>query len=176
LQQTSDHYKTAPMKSMPLMKLQIPSSILLLLNATIANKSFQDILKLLYQMQVPHGTQAWSQAISLYTTLSHSTKGDGTSVFSPGLCFSIYDTKWDMSGFVHPKKDGSVIMTDDMRESSKRIQQSRYPIPTLKDIFERHRNYVCFIKIDISVQFYAFILDDKSSDMCVIVTPFGKYQ
>jgi hypothetical protein len=95
---------------------------------------------------------------------------------SLGLCFRVYDTAWGMPGFVRPKKDGSVRTTDDMRELNSRIERTRYPLPTLKDIFERRRNYKFFTKIDISMQYYTFLLDEESSAMCVVVTPFGKYQ
>jgi hypothetical protein len=63
-----------------------------------------------------------------------------------------------------------------MCELNKRIEQTRYPLPKLKDIFERHRNYKYFAEINISMQYYSFLLyDESSSTMCVIVTPFGKY-
>jgi hypothetical protein len=63
-----------------------------------------------------------------------------------------------------------------MRELNKRIKPTRYPLPTLKDIFECRHHYKFFIKIDISMQYYTFLLDNKSSAMCVVVTPFRKYQ
>jgi hypothetical protein len=64
-----------------------------------------------------------------------------------------------------------------MRELNNHIEQTRYPLqPTLKDIFECQRNYKSFRKIDILMQYYIFLLDAQSSVMCVIITPFGKYQ
>jgi hypothetical protein len=38
---------------------------------------------------------------------------------SLGLCFSLYDTKWGMPGFVHLKKDGSFSMANNMQEINK---------------------------------------------------------
>ena len=33
-----------------------------------------------------------------------------------------------------------------------------------------------FTKIDLSLMFYCFMLDDDSMDMCTIVIPYGKYR
>ena len=46
----------------------------------------------------------------------------------------------------------------------------------MKDIFKRHATYKYFTKLNISMQYYTFKLYKESSLMCVLVTPFGKYQ
>ena len=40
----------------------------------------------------------------------------------------------------------------------------------------QHSGYQFFTKLDVSMQFYTFMLDDESQDLCVFVTPFGKYK
>jgi hypothetical protein len=52
-------------------------------------------------------------------------------------------------------------------------QQTHYPIPSLKDICEGHRNNVYFAKIGITMQYHTFVL---VSEIHAVITPFGKYQ
>ena len=95
---------------------------------------------------------------------------------SLGILEPVYDTQWGMPMFATKKADGSIRTVDDMRQLNKVIQRVHYPLPRIQDIFERRRNYQYFTKIDISMQYYCFYLDEESSWYCVLVTPFGKYR
>ncbi len=44
------------------------------------------------------------------------------------------------------------------------------------DILRKHSGYKFFAKLDVSMQYYTFELDNKSQDPCTIIPPFGKYK
>jgi hypothetical protein len=51
-----------------------------------------------------------------------------------------------------------------------------YPLPRIQNIFHRRRGYKYLTKIDLTLCFYTYMLNDESSWYCVIVTPFGKFR
>ncbi len=51
----------------------------------------------------------------------------------------------------------------------------QYPPPIISDILRKKTGYVFFSKLDISIQYYTFDLDEESKDLTRIVMPFGKY-
>lgn len=85
-------------------------------------------------------------------------------------------SQWAAPHFATPKKDGRIRMISDFRTLNANLFRRVYPLPRIDDVLRRRSGYKYFTKLDISMQYYTFKLDKESSDLCVIVTPFGKFK
>lgn len=83
---------------------------------------------------------------------------------------------WASPSFIIPKKDGTVRWITDFRALNKALRRKKYPIPRIQDILQRRSGYKYFTKIDVSMQYYTFQLDEASRRLCTISTPFGLYR
>ena len=85
-------------------------------------------------------------------------------------------SKWISPTFIMPKKDDRVRWISDFCALNKAIIRKVYPIPRIQDILNRRPGYKFLTKIDISMQYYTFDLDEHSRQLCTIATPFGLYR
>ena len=95
---------------------------------------------------------------------------------SLGILERCYATAWGMPMFCVYKTDNTARVIADVRELNKVSVPKQYPLPKIQDIFHRRKGYVYVTLFDISMQFHTFKLNERSSWLCVIVTPFGKFR
>jgi Reverse transcriptase (RNA-dependent DNA polymerase) len=82
---------------------------------------------------------------------------------------------WIAGTFIIPKKDGRVRWVSDFHGLNKAIKRKVYPIPIISDVLCHRCGYKYLTKIDLSMQFYCFELDDARKELCTIAMPFGLY-
>ena len=86
------------------------------------------------------------------------------------------DSEWGAGAFGTPKKDGTIRVVADLRALNKVIKPRKYPVPKVIDMLRKRLGYKFFSKLDVSMMYWIFELDEESKDLCTIVTPFGAYR
>lgn len=74
------------------------------------------------------------------------------------------------------KKNKSLRLCLDPRNLNRAIKRYHYPIPTVEEIRSKLNGAKYFSRLDAQSGFWMLKLDDTSSNLCVVNTPFGRYK
>ena len=85
------------------------------------------------------------------------------------------NSEWASPTFIIPKKDGTVRTISDFRELNKRIIRKPYPIPKISTTLQELEGFTYATALDLNMGYYTIRLDPKSSEICTIIFPWGKY-
>ncbi len=85
-------------------------------------------------------------------------------------------SEWASACFIVAKKDDQVIQITHLQSLDKCFKYKQYLLSIAHDIMLQISGYNYFTKLDISMQFHTFELDEESQELCVIITLFGKYK
>ena len=91
-------------------------------------------------------------------------KEELTKLIDQGVLSRTERNLWSAPTFLIPKKDGRVRLISDFRMFNKNLFRKQYEFPRIRDILEKRTGYAFFTKLDISMQYYAFELDEASKN------------
>ena len=92
-----------------------------------------------------------------------------------GIITRCYAIAQGMPMFCINKSDNTAQVIADVRELNKVSVTTHYPLHKIQDIPHRCKGYKYVTLLVISMQFQTFKLDERSSWLCIIDTPFGKF-
>ena len=84
-------------------------------------------------------------------------------------------SEWIAATFIVPKKDGCIRWITDFHGLNKSLCHKVYPLHKISEILQCRSGYQYFTKLDISMQYYMFVLDKPSWNLCTFTTPFRLY-
>ena len=85
-------------------------------------------------------------------------------------------TSWVSSLAIVKKPNGKIRVCLDPRDLNRAIKRSHYPLPTIEEVATRLSGAKVFSVLDAKRGFWQVKLDEKSSYLTTMNTPFGRYR
>ena len=92
-----------------------------------------------------------------------------------GVLEKIQQLEWGTPTFIIPKKDNKVRFISDFRRLNQKIKRKPYPLPRISDTLQELEGFQYATSLDMNMGYYHITLSEEASNICTIVTEFGKY-
>ena len=103
-------------------------------------------------------------------------KGELNKLVDLQVLKPVLTSQWAFPSFIIPKKDETARFVSDFRLLNELLLDFVHDLPLIKDVLTRRSGYDYVTIIDLTSQFYHFILTKFASKLCTITTPFGRYE
>ena len=85
-------------------------------------------------------------------------------------------SEWAAPSFIIPKKDGQARFISDFRRINKQVKRTPYTIPHIEYMINSLSNFSYATTLDLIMVYYNILLTNAAKKVCMITTPFGKYE
>ena len=127
--------------------------------------------------QLPNTEPVFLRERSLPLAIKEKVKEAIEGMVHDGILTQTNHSRWATPIVPVVKKDGSVRICGDYRQTVNRHTACQsYPLPTLDDMLFKLAEGTRFSKLDLSQAYLQLSLDEQTSEMCTLNTPFGLYR
>ena len=109
--------------------------------------------------------------------LQNKVKKEITSLVDRGILMPITEpTEWVSQMALAEKSNGDIRICIDPAPLNEALQREHYKLPTLDDVLHQFKDAKLFTKLDIKQAYWHVRLDEESSYLTTMITPFGRYR
>jgi Retroviral aspartyl protease len=83
---------------------------------------------------------------------------------------------WCSASFGVLKPNNTMRLVTDFRKLNVAVKRCSYTMPLIPQLLRKYSTYQYMTKLDMTMQFYTFVLDLESRQYCTFSTPFGLYR
>ena len=84
-------------------------------------------------------------------------------------------TQWCAGKVIVPKKSGGVRVCVDLKPLNRCVLREYHPLPKVDEVLAQLTGAVMFSKLDANSGFWQVPLSEKSRELTIFITPFGRY-
>ena len=85
-------------------------------------------------------------------------------------------TEWVSQTAVVKKSNGDLRISIDPQPLNTALQREHFKLPTVDDVLRKLNGAKVFTKLDVKQAYWHIKLDEQSSKLTIIITPYGRYK